>query len=78
MSRFAEPQHPAFRAIHFSIDFDQRLWPQDLRGSRAHVRMLAAADIISALAKLISASTANTRRSSEEERTIEDMALSLG
>ena len=30
-SRFAEPQHPAFRAIHFSIDFDRRLWPQDLR-----------------------------------------------
>ena len=46
MSRFAEPQHPAFRAIHFSIDFDRRLWPQDLRGSRAHVRMLAACDII--------------------------------
>ena len=46
MSRFAEPQHPAFRAIHFSIDFDRRLWPQDLRGSRAHVRMLAACDVI--------------------------------
>ncbi len=46
MSRFAEPQHPAFRAIHFSIDFDRRLWPQDLRGSRAHVRMLAASGII--------------------------------
>jgi argininosuccinate lyase len=46
VSRFAEPQHPAFRAIHFSIDFDRRLWPQDLRGSRAHVRMLAACAII--------------------------------
>ncbi|MCW3005717.1 MAG: argH [Solirubrobacterales bacterium] len=46
MSRFAEPQHPAFRAIHFSIDFDRRLWPQDLAGSRAHARMLASTGVL--------------------------------
>jgi argininosuccinate lyase len=46
VSRFAEPQHPAFRAIHFSVDFDQRLWPQDLAGSRAHARMLASVGVI--------------------------------
>jgi argininosuccinate lyase len=46
VSRFAEPQHPAFRAIHFSIDFDRRLWPQDLTGSRAHARMLASVGVL--------------------------------
>lgn len=41
MSRFAEPQDPLFRAINTSLAFDRRLWPQDLRLSRAHARMLA-------------------------------------
>ncbi|RME74033.1 MAG: argininosuccinate lyase [Planctomycetota bacterium] len=31
---------PALSAIHVSIDFDRRLWREDLDGSRAHVRML--------------------------------------
>ncbi|MCU1392718.1 MAG: argH [Ilumatobacteraceae bacterium] len=30
-----------------SLSFDRRLWPDDITGSRAHVRGLAAADIIS-------------------------------
>jgi argininosuccinate lyase len=47
MSRFAEPQDPVFRAMNTSLGFDRRLWPQDLRGSRAHARMLAAQGIIS-------------------------------
>jgi len=34
-------------AINVSIDFDRRLWAQDLAGSRAHADMLAAAGIIS-------------------------------
>src|SRR5436190_6907568 len=46
MSRFAEPQDPAFQALNASIAFDQRLWPHDLAQSRAHARMLAARDII--------------------------------
>ena len=46
MSRFAEPQDPAFQALNASIAFDQRLWPHDLAQSRAHARMLAARGII--------------------------------
>ncbi len=47
MSRFAEPQAAAFQALNSSVAFDQRLWPQDLAGSRAHATMLAARGIIS-------------------------------
>jgi argininosuccinate lyase len=47
MSRFAEPQHPAFQALNASISFDRRLWPQDVAQSRAHARMLAAQGILS-------------------------------
>ncbi len=47
MSRFAEPQAAAFQALNSSVAFDQRLWPQDLAGSRAHAAMLAARGIIS-------------------------------
>jgi argininosuccinate lyase len=47
MSRFHEPQHPDFRRLNASIDFDRRLWPQDLAQSRAHARMLATREIIS-------------------------------
>jgi argininosuccinate lyase len=46
-SRFAEPQDPVFRALNTSLPVDRRLWPQDVRGSRAHARMLAAAGVIS-------------------------------
>ncbi len=46
MSRFAEPQHPAFRRMNTSLDFDRRLWRQDLTGSRAHARMLAASGVL--------------------------------
>ncbi|HEY8637673.1 MAG TPA: argininosuccinate lyase [Solirubrobacteraceae bacterium] len=46
MSRFSEPQDPAFVALNRSLDFDRRLWPQDLAGSRAHARMLAATGVI--------------------------------
>jgi argininosuccinate lyase len=47
MSRFAEPQHPAFQALNASIAFDQRLWPHDVAQSRAHARMLAARGLVS-------------------------------
>jgi argininosuccinate lyase len=46
VSRFHEPQHPDFQRLNASIDFDRRLWPQDLAQSRAHARMLAAREII--------------------------------
>ncbi len=46
VSRFHEPQHPDFQRLNASIDFDRRLWPQDIAQSRAHARMLAAAGII--------------------------------
>jgi argininosuccinate lyase len=48
MSRFREPQHPDFQRLNASIDFDRRLWLQDIAQSRAHARMLAAQEIIAA------------------------------
>src|SRR6059058_115833 len=48
MSRFAEPQDPAFREMNTSLGFDRRLWPHDVEQSRAHARMLAAQGIIEA------------------------------
>jgi argininosuccinate lyase len=47
VSRFAEPQDPAFRRLNASLRFDRRLWPHDLAQSRAHARMLAAQGIVS-------------------------------
>jgi argininosuccinate lyase len=47
VSRFREPQHPAFQRLNASIDFDRRLWPQDIAQSRAHARMLSARGIVS-------------------------------
>src|SRR5271156_2804412 len=48
MSRFREPQHPDFQRLNASIEFDRRLWPQDIAQSRAHAKMLAARKIITA------------------------------
>jgi argininosuccinate lyase len=47
VSRFREPQDPAFQALNASIDFDRRLWPHDVAQSRAHARMLAAQGVVS-------------------------------
>ena len=46
MSRLHEPQHADFRRLNASIDFDRRLWPQDIAQSRAHARMLADRGIV--------------------------------
>src|SRR4051794_5844986 len=46
MSRFAEPQDPAFREMNTSLGFDRRLWPHDIAQSIAHARMLAARGVI--------------------------------
>ena len=48
MSRFADPQDAAFRALNDSLSFDVRLGPYDVEQSRAHTMMLAAQGIISA------------------------------
>jgi argininosuccinate lyase len=48
MSRFSEPQDPAFRRLNASIGFDRRLAPFDIAQSRAHVAMLAAVGVIPA------------------------------
>ena len=47
MSRFSQPQDPAFQALNTSLAYDRRLWPHDVAQSRAHARMLAARGIIS-------------------------------
>jgi argininosuccinate lyase len=47
MSRFAQPPDPAFRRLNDSLGYDRRLGPYDVRQSQAHVRMLAAREIIS-------------------------------
>jgi argininosuccinate lyase len=46
MSRFSEPQDPAFQRLNASIAFDRRLGPYDVAQSRAHVTMLAAIGVI--------------------------------
>jgi argininosuccinate lyase len=47
VSRFREPQDPAFQALNASIGLDRRLWPHDVAQSRAHARMLAAQGVLS-------------------------------
>src|SRR5918999_3811528 len=47
-SRFSMPQDPVFQQLNASIGFDWRLGPYDIEQSRAHVRMLAEAAIVSA------------------------------
>jgi len=44
--RFAEGPASVMREINASIPFDKRLWQQDIAGSKAHVAMLAAKDIV--------------------------------
>jgi argininosuccinate lyase len=46
--RFSDKPDALMQAINVSIGFDRRLWAQDLDGSRAHARMLAAQGMISA------------------------------
>jgi argininosuccinate lyase len=46
--RFSEELNALAARFSASVDVDQRLWPQDIAGSIAHVRMLAAQSIVSA------------------------------
>jgi argininosuccinate lyase len=45
--RFRSATDAVLEAINVSIDFDKRLGPQDIRGSLAHVAMLADAGVVS-------------------------------
>lgn len=46
--RFSAGPAAVMQAINASIDIDQRLWREDIKGSKAHAAMLAAQGIISA------------------------------
>ena len=46
--RFSEPVSELVKRYTASVNFDQRMWAQDIRGSLAHARMLARQNIISA------------------------------
>ena len=46
--RFSEPTDDDLRALNDSIDFDQRLWRHDIRGSIAYARAIAEAGVITA------------------------------
>ena len=46
MSRFGEPQDPLFQRLNASISFDRRLWPHDVRQSKAHARALLFAGVL--------------------------------
>jgi len=46
--RFSEPVSDLVKRYTASVDFDKRMWRQDIRGSLAHARMLARQGIISA------------------------------
>ncbi len=47
MTRLPDSQDPLFRRINSSVDFDRRLWRQDIAGSKAHLRGLARAGVLS-------------------------------
>jgi argininosuccinate lyase len=46
--RFSEPVSDLVKRYTASVDFDRRMWRQDIRGSLAHARMLARQGIIAA------------------------------
>jgi argininosuccinate lyase len=46
VSRFRDAQDPVFQRLNASIAFDRRLAPHDVEQSRAHVRMLAEAKVL--------------------------------
>ena len=45
--RFAAGPAEIMRRINASIDFDKRLWAEDIAGSQAHCAMLVAQNILS-------------------------------
>jgi argininosuccinate lyase len=47
-ARFSVAMDPAASVLNASVDFDRRLLRDDVRGSQAHARMLAAVGLITA------------------------------
>ncbi|MCD2314785.1 argininosuccinate lyase [Sphingomonas sp. IC-11] len=74
--RFAEGPAAVMREINASIPFDKRMWRQDIRGSQAHVRMLAQQGIVEASdAASISKGLEQVAAHYEAEGVAEDLAL---
>jgi argininosuccinate lyase len=48
MGRLDQPRDPLFERLNSSLGFDRRLWPHDIRGSRAHAAALERAGVIDA------------------------------
>ncbi len=48
MARLPDSQDPLFRRLNSSLEFDRRLWPEDIAGSRAHVAALLDAGVLTA------------------------------
>jgi argininosuccinate lyase len=74
--RFAEGPAAVMREINASIPFDKRMWRQDIRGSQAHVAMLAKQGIVAADdADAISAGLDTVAAHYEANGVAEDLAL---
>jgi argininosuccinate lyase len=48
MGRLDQPQDPLFAGLNASVSFDRRLWPEDVRASKAHAGALSRAGVITA------------------------------
>ena len=46
MARLPDEKDPLFERINASLEFDRRLWPHDISGSRAHVGSLRAVGVL--------------------------------
>ena len=81
--RFSEPVSDLVKRYTASVDFDRRMWRQDIRGSLAHARMLAKQGIIGAgdLADIERGMEAVTREIESGEFTwsldLEDVHLNI-
>lgn len=81
--RFSTGPAQVMEEINASIDFDKALYAQDIRGSQAHVRMLAATGIVSAKdATAIVAGLDTIKREIDEgrftfSRALEDIHMNI-
>ncbi|WP_200940790.1 argininosuccinate lyase [Sphingomonas sp. Leaf339] len=74
--RFAEGPSAVMREINASLPFDKRMWRQDIAGSKAHVAMLGARDIVSpADAATIAAGLDRVAADYEANGVPDDLAL---
>ena len=79
--RFAEGPAAVMREINASIPFDKRMWRQDIRGSQAHIAMLAkqgivAGDDAEAIAKGLDTVAAHYEANGvAEDLTLEDIHM---